>query len=170
MTTYGIWMKLFMCYGRNLTKGYFTPMHTVLINTMGGCFSFMLEDKSRRSEICIVILHRVLESFETFLGKRKLKLTDSKWFLPLMFAFSFGIISDYYATEKENMKVSFKKLFSFLLGNDEDYGLPAEKDDSSSGTVVAEAAKSIGEKIENLDSSYEAKPELEFEEFRTSTE
>ena len=132
LTTYGACMKLFMCYGRNMNKGYFTPMHTVLINTLGGSCSFMLEDKSRRSEICIVIFHRVLESFETFLGKRKLKLTDSKWFLPLMFAFSFGVISDYYATERENMKVSFKKLFSFLLGAEEDYSFRVEKDDSSS--------------------------------------
>lgn len=159
-------MKIFMCYGRNATKGYFTPMHTVLINTMGGCFSFMLEDKSRRSEICIVIFHRVLESFETFLGKRKLKLTDSKWFLPMMFAFSFGVISDYYATEKENMKVSFKKLFSFLLGNDEDYHLSVEKEDSSSSMSLPEPAKSNGDKIENLDSSYEDKPEFEFEDAR----
>ena len=161
LTTYGMWMKLFMCYGRNLTKGYFTPMHTVFINTLGGSFSFMLEDKSRRSEICIVIFHRVLESFETFLAKRKLKFADSKFFLPMMFAVSIGIISDYYAKEKANMKVSFQKLFSLLLGNEQDYCLRVEKEDSTS--TIMEVAKSIGDKIEDLESSFEAKPKTDLD-------
>lgn len=146
LTTYGIWMKIFMCWGRNFTGGYFFPIHTTLVNTFAGCTSFMLEDKSRRPEITIVIFHRVLESFETFLRKREVKLAKSKMVLPFLFAFSFGVISDYYAKEKAFIKEGLKKLFSFLLGSDDDYFTSCKKDESIS--PAPEAAKSLEDKVE----------------------
>ena len=69
----------------------------------------------------MVIFHRTLESFTTFFGKRKIKPVESKYALPFLCALSFGIMSQCYAEEKQHMKTSFKKLFNFLWGSDEDY-------------------------------------------------
>lgn len=109
-----------MCYGRNLTNGYFSGYHTACINTLGGLLSYPLEDKSRRAEMTMVLFYRLLESWGVYFTKRKISI-ESPYFTPTLCAASFGVISMIFGKEKEHMKTSFRQLFSFLWGTDEDY-------------------------------------------------
>lgn len=150
--TFGLWMKLSLCYVRNATGGNFTAGHNFLINLLGTLISFHFEAVGRRTEICMVAFHRTLESFDAFLDKRKRKVIESKYFLHALCGLSFGIISLCFGQEKQNMKTSFRKLFTFLLGVDEDYDFITQKISTKSETST-ENGEICENRIENENSA-----------------
>ena len=117
--TYGFWITWSLCYVTKFNRGRITGWNSTIM-ALGAVFSLYCEQDGRRNEIVMYQIPRTIESLGTFLGKRKL-LPIVPYFLPLLSAFTWGVIAETHSNKKYPMKKTFKQILDFLLGNDEQY-------------------------------------------------
>lgn len=119
--TYGFWITWSLCYVTKLNRGKLTGWNSFLM-AIGAVSSLYCEERGRRNEIVMYQIPRNFESLGTFLSKRKL-LPTIPMFLPLLSAFTWGVIAVTHSDKEYPMKKTFKQMLDFLLGTDEQYNV-----------------------------------------------